>query len=142
LSDTGRRMFFEEFSKLLRKTVTVIMMDGKTYVGNLDGYSPETMSICLTEAKDEKGRSIPRVFLNGNIVAQILVTEKPFDLKGLADRLERVFPHNVKLHDDIGVIVVMEKIRVNETGILEGSGIMAERTQKVYDEFMKETRKA
>lgn len=142
MSDTGRRMFFEEFSKLLRKTVTVIMMDGKTYVGNLDGYSPETMSICLTEAKDEKGRSIPRVFLNGNIVAQILVTEKPFDLKGLADRLERVFPHNVKLHDDIGVIVVMEKIRVNETGILEGSGIMAERTQKVYDEFMKETRKA
>ena len=138
LSDTGRRMFFEELSKLLRKTITAIMVDGKTYVGNLDGYSPENMSICLTNAKDNKGNIIPKVFLNGNIVAQILATEKPFDLKGLADRLERVFPRMVRLYDDIGVIVVMDKIRMNASGLLEGAGPAAERVQKVYDEFVKE----
>lgn len=138
LSDTGRRMFYEELSKLLRKMVTVIMMDGKTYIGNLDGYSPETMSICLTNAKDNKGKVTPKVFLNGNIVAQILATEKPFDLKGLADRLERVFPRMVRLYDDIGVIVVMDKVRINASGLLEGSGLAAERVQKVYDEFVKE----
>lgn len=142
MSDTGRRMFFEEFSKLLRKNVTVVIMDGKTYVGNLEGYSPETMSICLADAKDEKGRNVPRIFLNGSIVAQILATAKPFDLKGLADRLERVFPRMVRLYEDIAVIVVMDKIRINETGILEGSGIMAERVQRVYDEFMKEVGRA
>ena len=142
MSDTGRRMFFEEFSKLLRRTVTVIMMDGKTYVGNLEGYSPETMSICLTDAKDDKGKKIPRVFLNGSVVAQILAIEKPFDLKGLADRLERVFPRLVRIYEDIGVIVVMDKIRINAGGILEGSGPAAERVQRVYDEFLKESGKA
>lgn len=135
-------MFFEEFSKLLRKTVTIIMMDGKTYLGNLEGYSPETMSICLTNAKDDKGKNIPRVFLNGSVVAQILAIEKPFDLKGLADRLERVFPRMVRIYEDIGVIVVMDKIRINAGGILEGSGPAAERVQRVYDEFLKESGKA
>jgi len=134
-------MFFEELSKTLRRNVTIILLDGKTYTGNLEGCSPETLSICLTNAKDEKGKSIPKVFLNGSIVAQILATEKPFDLKGLADRLERVFPRMVKLYDDIGVIVVMDKVRVDASGLLEGTGPAAERVKKVYDEFMKELEK-
>ena len=138
LSDTGRRMFFEELSKILRRTVTIILLDGKTYTGNLEGCSPETMSVCITNARDEKGKVIPKVFVNGRVVAQILATEKPFDLKGLSDRIERVFPRMVKLYDDIGVIVVMDKIRLNASGLLEGSGPAAERVKKVYDEFMKE----
>jgi small nuclear ribonucleoprotein (snRNP)-like protein len=142
LSDTGRRMFFDEFSKLLRSTVTVIMMDGKTYVGNLEGYSPETMSICLTDAKDDNEKNIPKVFLNGSVVAQILAIEKPFDLKGLAERLERVFPRMIRTYEGIGVIVVMDKIRVSAEGILEGSGPAAERVQRVYDEFIKDSGKA
>jgi len=134
-------MFFEELSKTLRRNVTIILLDGKTYIGNLEGCSPETLSVCLTNAKDEKGKSIPKIFLNGSIVAQILATEKPFDLKGLADRLERVFPRMVKLYDDIGVIVVMDKVRVDASGLLEGTGPAAERVKKVYDEFMKELEK-
>jgi hypothetical protein len=35
----------------------------------------------------------------------------------------------------------MEKIRVTEKGIIEGSGPAAERVQKVYDEFMKDATK-
>lgn len=135
-------MYFEEFSKILRTTVTVVLIDGKTYIGDLEGYNPGSMSICLTNARDEKGREIPRLFLNGNIVAQIYATEKPFDLRGLAERLEKVFPRMVKLYDDVGVIVVMDRIRIDANGILEGSGPAAERVKKVYDEFMKETTKA
>ncbi|MEM2921065.1 MAG: Lsm family RNA-binding protein [Candidatus Bathyarchaeia archaeon] len=133
-------MYFEEFSKLLRRVVTVKTLDGQAYIGTLEGYNPETMSVCLVEAKDEKGKTIPRIFLNGSIVAQILATEKPFNIRGLAERLEKVFPRMVKLYDDVGVIVVMDRIRVNANGIIEGSGPMAERVQKVYDEFIRETK--
>jgi len=44
----------------------------------------------------------------------------------------------VKLYEDAGVIVVMDKIRVSERGIVEGSGPAAERVKRVYDEFIKE----
>jgi len=37
-----------------------------------------------------------------------------------------------------GVILIMDKIRLSEKGIIEGSGPAAERVQKVYEEFMKE----
>jgi len=140
LADVGRRMYFEEFSRLLRRVVAIRTMDGQTYTGNLEGYNPENMSVCLVDARDEKGKAIPRIFLSGNVVAQIIATEKPFNIKGLADRLEKVFPRMVKLYDDVGVIVVMDRIRLNSGGIIEGAGPMAERVQRVYDEFMRETR--
>jgi hypothetical protein len=43
----------------------------------------------------------------------------------------------VKLSEGAGVIVVMDRIRVSEKGILEGTGPAAERVQKVYDEFIR-----
>jgi small nuclear ribonucleoprotein (snRNP)-like protein len=140
VAELGRRMFFEELSKLLHKRVSVASMDGRIYIGTLEGYNPENMDVCLVDARDEKGKTIPRLFLSGNVVAQIFIMEKPFDMKGLADRLERVFPKMVKLYDDIGIIVVMNRIRLDATGVIEGSGPMAERVQKVYEEFVKETK--
>ncbi|MFH0897139.1 MAG: Lsm family RNA-binding protein [Candidatus Bathyarchaeota archaeon] len=142
MADVGSRMFFEELSKILRRTVTIVLVDGRTYVGTLEGYNPISMSMCLSKARDDKGKELPQIFLNGNLVGQIYVTEKLFDLRGLASRLEKVFPRMVKLYDDVGIIVVMDKIRINANGILEGSGPAAERVQKVYDEFIKETAKA
>src|SRR5256885_12246788 len=56
----------------------------------------------------------------------------------LGERLERVFPRMVRVMDDAGVIVVMDRIRVNEKGIIEGSGPAAERVQRVFDEFIRE----
>jgi hypothetical protein len=70
-------------------------------------------------------------------VIQIFSSEKPFDLQALADRLERVFPRMVKTSEGAGVIVVMDRIRVSEKGIMEGSGPAAERVQKVYEEFIR-----
>lgn len=141
MSDVGRRMYFEGLSKILRRRVSVVLIDGNTYIGVLEGYNPASMSILLTNARDEKGKEIPSLFINGNIVAKIYVTEKPFDFRGLADRLEKIFPRMVKLYDDIGVIVVMNRIRVNINGIMEGSGPAAERVKRIYDEFIRETTK-
>jgi hypothetical protein len=64
--------------------------------------------------------------------------EKPFDLQALADRVERVFPRMVKIVEGAGVILVMDKIRLSENGIIEGSGPAAERVQRVYEEFVKD----
>ena len=134
----AQRKFFGEIAALLDKTVMVITMDGKKYSGTLAGINPETLSLCLSEAKDEKGTFLHRVFLNGSIIAQIFTVEKPFDLKALSERLDKVFPTMVKLYEDKGFIWVMDKIKLTEKGVVEGAGPAAERVQKVYDLFIKE----
>ena len=136
----AQRKFCGEIAALLDRTVMVITMDGKKYSGTLAGIDPETLSLCLSEAKDEKGTYLHRVFLNGNIIAQIFTVEKPFDLKALSERLDKVFPTMVRLYEDKGFIWVMDKIKVTEKGVVEGTGPAAERVQKVYDLFLKETR--
>jgi len=44
----------------------------------------------------------------------------------------------VRFYPEAGVIVVMDKIRVDETGVIEGSGPAAERVQSIYERFIKE----
>ncbi len=134
----AKRKFSGEIAALLDKMVMVVTTDGRKYNGNLAGIDPETLSLCLSEAKDDKGTYLHRAFLNGSIIAQIFTVEKPFDLKALSERLEKVFPTMVRLYEDKGFIWVMEKVKVTEKGVVEGSGPAAERVQKVYDLFVKE----
>jgi len=67
-----------------------------------------------------------------------LSVEKPFDLKALSERLEKVFPTMVRLYEDNGFIWVMDKVKVTEKGVVEGSGPAAERVQSVYEHFIGE----
>jgi small nuclear ribonucleoprotein (snRNP)-like protein len=134
----AQRKFSGEIAALIDKTVMVVTVNGKKYTGTLAGIDPENLSLCLSDAKDEKGNHIHKIVLNGNVVAQIFTTEKPFDLKALADRLDKVFPTLVRLYEDKGFIWVMDKVKVTEKGVVEGTGPAAERVQKVYDLFYKE----
>lgn len=134
----AQRKFFTEVAALVDRPVIVSTTTGKTYNGTLLGINPDTLSLVLAEAKDEGGKVLHRVFLNGSVVAQILSVEKPFDLRALADRLEKVFPTMVKLYEDKGFIWVMDKVKVTEKGVVEGSGPAAERVQKVYEQFVSE----
>lgn len=134
----AQRKFFGEIGTLLDKLVMVVTMNGKSYTGTLVGISPDTLSLCLSEAKDEKGHVIHRVVLNGSVVSQILAIEKPFDLKALSERLGKVFPTMVRIYEDKGFIWVMDKIKVTEKGVVEGTGPAAERVQKVYAQFISE----
>ncbi len=134
----AQRRLFTELGALTDKIVMVVTSDGKSYVGSLAGINENNLTLCLAEAKDDKGRVIHRVFLNGNVVSQILAIEKPFDLKALAERLEKVFPRLVKLYEDKGFIWVMDKVKVTEKGVIEGTGPAAERVQKVYEQFLSE----
>ena len=132
----AQRKYFTEVSALADKTVSVVTTTGKTFNGTLIGINPDNMSLCIADAKDESGKLLHRVFLNGTVVAQISSAEKPFDLKALAARLEKVFPTMVKLYDDKGFIWVMDKVKLTEKGVIEGAGPAADRVQKVYEQFM------
>jgi len=136
----AQRKYFTEVSALADKNVIVITASGKKFTGSLIGINPDDLSLCLSEAKDEEGRIMHRIFLNGNIVAEIFTVEKPFDLKALAERLEKVFPTMVRLYEDKGFIWVMDKVKVTEKGVVEGSGPAAERVQRVYELFMGEAK--
>jgi len=136
----AQRKFFTEVATLVDKSVIVMTTTGKMYSGSLIGINPDTLSLCLADAKDEEGKLLHRVFLNGNVVGQILSVEKPFDLKALADRLEKVFPTMIRLYEDKGFIWVMDKVKVTEKGVVEGSGPAAERVQKVYEQFISEVK--
>ena len=132
----------EEITAQLQKVVTVSTNDGKNYTGTLAGVDSHTFNLCLTDAKDDSGRVLHKLFVNGNRVLHVSSSEKAFNLQALADRIERVFPRMVKLSEPAGVITVMDRIRVSEKGILEGTGPAAERVQKVYDEFMRDQTQA
>ena len=127
----------EEITAQLQKVVTISTNEGKSYTGVLAGVDSHTFNLCLNDAKDESGRVARKLFLNGSKITQISSSEKPFDLQALADRLDKVFPRMVRLSEGTGVILVMDRIRVSEKGILEGTGPAAERVQKVYDEFIR-----
>jgi len=136
----AQRKFFAEVSALADRHVIVTTNSGKTFTGTLLGINPDNMSLCLSEAKDEEGRVLHRVFLNGSVVAHIFSVEKPFDLRALADRLEKVFPTMIKLYEDKGFIWVMDKVKVTEKGVVEGSGPAAERVERVYSSFISESK--
>jgi len=136
----AQRKFFTEVGALVDKNVIVATTTGKTFTGTLIGINPDNLSLCIAEAKDEVGQVAHMVFLNGNVIAQILSVEKPFALKALATRLEKVFPTMVKLYEDKGFIWVMDKVKLTEKGVVEGSGPAAERVQKVYEQFMSEVK--
>ncbi len=134
------RKFMAEISSLVDKMVSVITIDGKTYTGTLVGIDPRSLTLCLTDAEASDGQHFPKIVLSGSRVAEIFTTEKPFDLKGLAERLERFFPRMVRLYEKEGFIWVMDRIKVTRDGVVEGSGPAAERVQKIYQQFIEESK--
>jgi len=138
---TAQRKLFAEMATLLEKTVQITTTGGNTYTGLLTGINPQTLTLSLADAKDKKGKNIFKAIINGNNIVNILAIEKPFDLKALAERLEKVFPTMVRLYEDKGFIWIMDKIKLTEKGVAEGTGPAAERVQTVYDQFMAETKR-
>jgi small nuclear ribonucleoprotein (snRNP)-like protein len=136
----AQRKYFTDIAALADKTVSVVTTTGKTFAGTLIGINPDNMSLSLSDAKEESGKMLHRIFINGSVVAQISSAEKPFDLKSLASRLEKVFPTMVKLYEEQGFIWVMDKVKLTEKGVIEGSGPAADRVQKVYAAFMSEVK--
>jgi len=136
----AERRYVNEVASLIERNIVVVTTDNKTYTGTLLGVNTENLSLVLGNAKDPEGKVIPKAVISGSIVAKILSVEKTFDLSGLAERLERVFPRMVKLYEKEGFIWVMDRVKVTEQGVVEGSGPAAERVQKVHSQFISEAK--
>jgi small nuclear ribonucleoprotein (snRNP)-like protein len=131
------RKFGEETLQFLGKKVSVEMSDQKVYNGTLAGID-EKLDVVLDNV-DVQG--ILKLILNGSFIKEIKLMEKPFDFKALSERLARVFPGLVKIREDVGAIIVMDKIKVTQAGVEEGVGLAADRVKAIYEEFMRETKK-
>ena len=139
MAAVASRKFFEELGQLIDKPVRVEGTDGKVYDGVLLGYDGNSLSVCLGDVEGDQGTKIHRVFIYGSTIVGISASERPFNLAGLAERLERVFPSMVRIYHDAGTLVVMDKIRVNESGVVEGSGPAADRVRDIFQRFVNET---
>ena len=131
------RKFYEEILQFVGKKVSIVTSYDKNYNGTLSAVD-ERLDTVL---ENVEGQGILRIVINGSFVKEIKLLEKPFDLKGLADRLSRVFPGLVKIREDVNAIIVMDKIKVTEHGIEEGTGLAADRVKSIYEEFMREVKK-
>ena len=131
------RKFGEETIQFLGKKVSIETSDETVYNGTLAAID-DKLDIVLDNVE---GQGILKIILNGSFIKKIKLMEKPFDFKALSDRISRVFPGLVKIREDVGAIIVMDKIKVTQAGIEEGSGLAADRVKAIYDEFIKETKK-
>jgi small nuclear ribonucleoprotein (snRNP)-like protein len=136
----AQRKYFTDVAALTERTVSVITTNGKSFNGTLIGINPDNLSLSLADVKDDSGKLLNRLVINGSAVLSISTAEKPFDLKSLSQRLDKVFPTMVKLYEDKGFIWVMDKVKLTEKGVVEGSGPAADRVQKVYDAFIAEAK--
>ncbi|TLX69348.1 MAG: hypothetical protein E6K94_05480 [Thaumarchaeota archaeon] len=137
MSALTTRKFYEEVLQFVGKKVSIETSYEKNYNGVLTAIDEKLDTVL----ENVEGHGILRVIINGSFVKEIKLLEKPFDLKGLADRLSRVFPGLVKIRDDVNAIIVMDKIKVTEFGIEEGTGLAADRVKSIYEEFMREFKK-
>jgi len=133
------RNFFKELSELIGLNVKVTTMSGATYTGIFRGYDANTLSICLINGKNPDGESFEKIFLFGHHIFSILPVGKPFDFEGFIDRLLKyqIPKEGITYLKEEKAIVILNKVRVTENGV-EGSGPIAERVKKIYDEYIEE----
>ena len=149
-----RRDYTRELSSFLGKRVVVdtIPQSNKkqtTYSGKLTAISPEggggfvVLKDVFVKEGDQQVNKFHKIFINGNLVGTIVVEDVPFDLPKLAIELEKTFrrPGDVKLYEDSGLIVVLERVKVTEKGV-EGTGPVADRVDAIYNRFVKEFEEA
>jgi len=139
LSSNILRKFNEDISNLIGNFVSVVTSNGNKYKGKLVGIT-ENLNLILENIESNEDK-LYKIVLNGNFVSEIGLLSEPFNLKALGERLEKVFPGLVKVHEDIKAIIVMDKIKVTDKGVTEGIGLAAERVRAVYEEFIKDTDK-
>jgi len=126
---------------MVGRRVSVTTGDGRQYQGDLLGID-DKLNLVLGSVIGAAQNSV-KVVLNGTFVKELLLLEKPFDLRALNERLARAFPGMTKLREDIGAIIVMDTIKVTEKGVVEGGDrLSATRVKQIYDEFARETGQA
>lgn len=141
---SATRRVATELNSLLDKTVTVKLTNNKTYSGILTSYELSPFILTLTNAKDNDNNVYYKVILNGNVITEILVKSSPiFDPREFADLVTKELnlrPADVKVYEEVGIVLVLDKIKVSENGV-EGSGPLAQRIYDLFNDYINKKKK-
>ncbi len=133
------RKFGDELNGFVGRTVVVLTADSKEYTGTLVGVD-DKLNLVLDKVSGA-GPNVFKLAMNGSSVREIRLAEKPFDFKALGERLNRVFPGFVVVREDVGAVIVMEKIKVTDKGVTEGTGLAADKVKAIFDDYLREQKK-
>lgn len=129
------RQYNTELGLLLEKIVKVYLDKDKFFVGQLKGVS-EDSNLILVNAKNEKNKLFPKLFIRNSYYNFISLEDEPFPMKALADRIARIFSKgHVNYIEDQNIISILNgKIIVDEDEV-RGSGPSAERVKTIFEQF-------
>ncbi len=127
--------FQREINHMINELVIVELKNGQKVRGVLKALFPDNLSIILGDVM-MGGEKYSSVVFSGNFISAIYLRKVKLDLDELRETLEKVFPRMVRYRRDQGVIIVMNKIRVTESGVEGERGPVYERVKKIYDEFI------
>ena len=129
------RQYNTELGMLIDKIVKVYLNKDKFFVGQLKGVS-EDSNLILVNAKNEKNKSFPKLFIRSTFYNFVSLEEEPFPMRALADRIATIFTKgHVNYIEDQNIISILNgKIIVDENEV-RGSGPSAERVKKIFDQF-------
>ncbi|KKN17176.1 hypothetical protein LCGC14_0968530 [marine sediment metagenome] len=129
------RQYNTELGLLIDKVVKVYLDKDKFFVGQLKGVS-EDSNLILVNAKSEKSKSYPKLFIRSTYYKFISLEEEPFPMKALANRIATIFSkgHVNYIEDQNMISILNGKIIVDEEGV-RGTGPSAERVKKIFEQF-------
>jgi len=129
------RQYNTELQTLIDKIVKVYLEKDKFFVGQLKGISDDS-NLILVNAKNEKNKTFPKLFIRKNFYNFVSLEEEPFPMQALADRIATIFSKgHVSYIEDQNIISILSgKIIVDEEGV-RGEGPSADRVRKIFEQF-------
>jgi small nuclear ribonucleoprotein (snRNP)-like protein len=127
--------FQRELNHLINEDVIVELRNGQKVRGVLKAISPDNLAVVLGDVVIG-GDHYASIIYSGNYISAIYLRKVKVDMDELREMLEKVFPRMVSYRRDLGVIIVMNKVRVTESGVEGERGPVYDRVKKVYNEFM------
>jgi len=139
------RSLTSELNKLIDKKVIVKLNDNRRYTGKLITIDPSSLNLVLADAEADDGSKYHRVVLSGAFVKEIILPEQPLFIaeefaEFLARRLPTLGQQSIKVISEINAVEVAGRVRVRESGV-EGSGMLAERVNEVFNEYIERKKK-
>jgi len=141
--DIARRLASELLS-LVDRRVKVVLVDGRVYDGVLHSFDASNMNILLVNVSDDKGNKIPKVFIRGERISEVLIPEIPLfdpaDFREYVIREMKLPEHLVQVIPEAQAVLVQGRYKVTEKGV-EGSGPIAEKLYQYFTKYVEERRK-
>ncbi len=129
------RQYNTELGMLIDKIVKVYLDKEKFFVGQLKGVS-EDSNLILVNAKNEKNKPFPKLFIRSRFYNYVSLEEEPFPMVALAERIATIFSKgHVNYIEDQNIISILNgKIIVDENEV-RGTGPSADRVKKIFEQF-------